>query len=255
MQTNIFVVFLYLDRYGTVPSEDDESEELHCDRWSSEAALESTTLHILSSDHKELESDKAFPKEPQLISTELHVSSSGDHGGQTMDEDVLRCLSPGDMVELQVSLSEQRLDDAGRAALGSSLVIQGNLSDREVVEVGHATETPPSVPTCVREPLGQHGVVLSSPSMLGQVEFIVQQPEASGAGRSILGVGGPEVRRSTGSQSEGEEGGGKRAPGSLTVSFGPPSEEATTAEERDSDSDGEQDKPHKHRAKHASKYL
>lgn len=258
-----FVVFVYLGRYGTIPSEDDESEELHCDRWSSEAALESTTLHILSSDHKELESDKAFPKEPQLISTELHVSSSGDHGGQTMDEDVLRCLSPGDMVELQVSLSEQRLDDAGRAALGSSLVVQGNLSDREVVEVGHATETPPSappsappsVPTCVREPLGQHGVVLSSPSMLGQVEFIVQQPEASGAGRSILGVGGPEVRRSTGSQSEGEEGGGKQTPGSLTVSFGPPSEEATTAEERDSDSDGEQDKPHKHRAKHASKYF
>lgn len=251
--------FLYLDRYSTVPSEDDESEELHCDRWSSEAALESTTLHILASDHKELESDKVFPKEPQLISTELHVSSSGDHEGQMMDEDVLRCLSPGDMVELQVSLSEQTLNDAGHAAFGTSPVFQGNISDREVVQVGDTTETPtyvpPLVPTCFREPLGQRGVVLSSPSMLGQVEFIVQQPEASGAGRSILGVGGPEVSKSTGSQSEGEEGGGKQAPGSLTVSFGPPSEEATTAEEQDSDSDVEQDKPHKHRAKHASKYL
>lgn len=233
---------------------------MHCDKCSSDAALESTTLHILSSDHKELESNKELsPKEPQLISTELHVSSSGDPGGQAIDEDVLRCLSPGDMVELQVSLSEHTLNDAAQAALGSSLVIQGDLSDPGFVKVGHVTEPPSSAPTsvpaCAREPLGQRGVVLSSPSMLGQVEFIVQQPAASGAGRSILGVGGPEVSRSTGSQSEEEEGGGKRATGSLTVSFGLPSEEATTAEERDSDSDGEQDKPHKHRAKHASKYL
>lgn len=198
-----------------------------------------------------------IPKEPQLISTELHVSSSVDHGSLAKDGDVLRCLSPGDMVELQVSLSEQTLNDAAHANPGSSLVIQGDLSDPGLV--AHVTELPPSAPTsvpaCAREPLGQRGVVLSSPSMLGQVEFIVQQPAASGAGRSILSVGGPEVSRSTGSQSEGEEGGGKRASGSLTVSFGLPSEEATTAEEWDSDSDGEQDKPYKHRAKHASKYF
>lgn len=156
-------------------------------------------------------------------------------------------------MELQVSLSEQTLNDAGCPAIGSHLVILEDLPDREVVEVGHATEAPPPVPICVREPLGQRGVVLSSHSMLSQVEVIVQPPAASGAGRSILGVGGPEVIGSAGSQSEGEEGGGTRAPGSLTVSFGLPSEEATTAEERDSDSDGEQDKPHKHRAKHASK--
>lgn len=198
-----------------------------------------------------------FPQEPQLISTELHVSSSGYHGGQAKDEDVLRCLSPGDMVELQVSLSEQTLNEADHTTLGSPLVIQGDLSDPGCVDVGHVTEPPPpaptSVPAFVREPLGQRGVVLSSPSMLGQVEFIVQQPAASGEGRSILSVGGPEVSRSTGSQSEGEEGGGKQAPGSLTVSFGLPPEEATTAEGRDSDSDEEQDKPYKHRAKHASK--
>lgn len=187
-----------------------------------------------------------------MISTELHVPSSGYNRGQAIDEDVSRCLSPGDMVELQVSLSEQTLNDAANAAVGSSLVIQGGLSDPGFVEL--VTEPPPSAP-CVREPLGQRGLVLSSPSMLGQVEFIVQKPTASGAGRSILGVGGPEVSRSTGSLSEGEEGGGKRAPGSLTVSFGLPSEEGTTAEEQDSDSDGEQDKPHKHRAKHASKYF
>lgn len=204
---------------------------------------------------KGLENDRTFPKEPQLISTELHVSSSADRGGQETDEDVGRCLSPGDMVELQVSLSEQTLNDAGYASLGSALGIQGDLSSREVVEMVHVTQTPPSAPSCVREPLGQRGVVLSSPSMLGQVEVIVQQPAASGAGRSILSLGGPKVGGSIGSQSEGEEGGGKEAPGSLTVSFGLPSEEVTTAEEQDSDSDGDQDKPHKHRAKHASKYL
>lgn len=198
--------------------------------------------------------DRTFPKEPQLISTELHVPSSADRGGQETDEDVGRCLSPGDLVELQVSLSEQTLNDAGSASLGSALGIQGDLSSREVVKMVHVTQTPPSVPGCVREPLGQRGVVLSSP-MLGQVEVIVQQPAASGAGRSILTLSGPQASGSIGSQSEGEEGGGKEAPGSLTVSFGLPSEEVTTAEEQDSDSDGDQDKPHKHRAKHASKYL
>ncbi len=69
-------------------------------------------------------------------------------------------------------------------------------------------------------------------------------------------MGGPRVSGSVGSQSEGEEGGGhyEGVPGSLTVSFGIPSEEATPAEEQESDSEGDQDKPNKHRARHASKY-
>lgn len=164
------------------------------------------------------------------------------------------------MVELRVSLSEQTLNDVGCASLGSALGIQGDLSNREAVEMIHTTATPhsESEPSSVREPLGQHGVVLSSPSMLGQVEVILQQPAASGAGRGVLSVGGPEVSGSVGSQSEGEEGGGghcKGVPGSFTVSFGIPSDEATPAEEQDSDSEGDQDKPHKHRAKHSSKYL
>lgn len=273
---------LYSDRYCSIPPEDYESEETHCgQRDSSGAALESTTLHIVSPEHSsqsqrelyisesqdeayygELDSDKAFPRGPQLLCTELHVPSSGDRRDQEpvckeTDEAIQRCLSPGDMVELQVSLAEQTLKDVGYASLGSALGIQGELSNREAVEIVHTTTAPHSVPSSVREPLSQHGVVLSSASMLEQVEVILQQPAASGAGRGILSVGGPKVSGSVGSQSEGEGGEGHYdgVPGSFTVSFGIPPEEVTAAEEQDSDSEGNPDKPHKHRAKHASKYL
>lgn len=157
------------------------------------------------------------------------------------------------MVELQVSLSEQTLDDAGCTSLGSALGIEGELSNREAVETVHTT-TSYCVPQPVREPLGQHGVVLSSPSMLGQVEVILQQPSALGAGRGILSVGGPRVSGSVGSQSEGEGGGGhcEGVPGSFTVSFEIPTEEVTSAEGQESDSEWDQDKPNKHRARHAS---
>lgn len=156
-------------------------------------------------------------------------------------------------MELQVSLSEQTLDDFGCASLGCALGIEGGLSKREAIfTIPTTTTTSHDVPSSVREPLGQRGLVLSSPSMLGQVEVILQkQPTASVAGRSILNVGG-----SVGSQSEGEEGGGlcEEVPGSYSVSFGIPSEEGLAAEEQDSDSEGDQDKPNKHRAKHASEY-
>lgn len=210
-----------------------------------------------------MERGRALPKEPQLLCTELHVPTSGDRLDhepvcKETDEDPERCLSPGDIVELQVSLSEQTLNNVGCTSLGSALGVQRDVSNREAVETVHTTNMSHSVKSSFREPLSQHGVVLSSPVMLGQVEVILGQPAASGAGRGILSVGGPEVSGSIGSQSEGEEGGGghyEGVPGSFTVSFGIPSEETTAAEEQDSDSEGDQDKPHKHRAKHASKYL
>lgn len=157
------------------------------------------------------------------------------------------------MVELQVSLSEQTLGDAGCTSLGSALGIEGGLSNREAIETVHTSNASHYVPCSVRKPLSQHGVVLSSPSMLGQVEVILQQPAASEAGRGILSVGGPRVSGSD--RGGGGEGGGHctGVPGSFTVSFGVPSEEATPAEEQDSDSEADQDKPNKHRARHASK--
>lgn len=162
------------------------------------------------------------------------------------------------MVEVQVSLSEQTLDDLGSASLGSARGIAGGISNRGAVETIHTSTISQCLPCSVREPLGQHGLVLGSPSKLGQVEVILQQPSASGAGRGILSVGGPRVSGSVASQSEGEEEGGghcEGVPGSFTVSFGIPTEEASAAGEQDSDSEGDPDKPNKHRARHSSKYL
>lgn len=265
---------MFSERYGTIPPDDYESEETHCDqRDSPNEAVETTTLHIFSQKHTSQSPREVYISESQEVTLygELdretaspegpHFVSSGHGRGQEPvskedDEEVQRCFSPGDMVELQVSLSEQTLDDVGCASLGSAVGIQGELSIRETVGTIHNTTSSLNVPCSFREPLGQRGVVLSSPSLLGQVEVILQHPASSGAGRGILSVGGTKVSGSVESQSEGEEGGGhcEGVPGSFTVSFENPSEEATPAEEQDSDSEGDPDKPNKHRARHASKY-
>lgn len=270
-------------RYHFTSHQDCESEGRCCvEGTSSDEPLESTTLHILSTKHKsqipgelyisesyheatygDLDCHKEFPKEPQLPSTKIYAPSSNDRGGHELlfkkgEMGAPWSFSPGNMVELQVSLAEQTLDDIGTTSLGSAHGIDGDLSKREAVETLHTSSTTSHyVPCPVREPLSQHGVVVSSPSVLGQVEVILQKPAASGAGRGILSVGGPRVSKSVESQSEEQEGGGycESAPGTFTVSFEIPSEEATTAEEEGSDSEGDQDKPNKHRARHASKYL
>lgn len=211
-----------------------------------------------------MESDTEFPKGPQLLCTQLQVPRSGNAKGLEPHylekvEGEQRSFSPGAMVELQVSLSEQTLEDIGCASLGSARGIEGGLSSRENAGSIHTTTHSLYVPCSVRKPLGQHGVVLRSPSMLGQVEVTLQHPATSGTGtgRGILtvggGVGGPRASGSVGSQ--GEEGGGhsEGAPESFAVSFGVPSEEAAPAGEWDSDSEGDQGKPNKHRARHASK--
>ncbi|KAG7243340.1 hypothetical protein INR49_011796 [Caranx melampygus] len=213
IDTSIDCLQLLLKRHCSIPPEDYESEKTYCgQRDSSNAALESTTLHIFSPKHRSqsprelyisesqdetyyAELDTQFPRKPQLLCTQLHAPSSDYQRGQYgvyQEKEVQRSFPPGDMVELQVSLSEQTLDDAGCTSLGSAHGIEGELSNREAIETIHTT-TSYCVPHSVREPLGQHGVVLSSPSMLGQVEVILQQPSASGAGRGILSVGGPRV--------------------------------------------------------------
>lgn len=217
---------------------------MHCsERASAGETLESTTLHIFppkqtsqipnpeSPDEtysKEFNINTEFSKEGQLLCTQLHIPSSKEK-----DDKVQRCFSPGDMVELQVSLSEQTLDDVGCASLGSARGIDGDLSNREGVEAVHITNAA-TASRSVREPLSHHGVVLNSPLMLGQVEVIL---EASGVGRGLQSGGGTRVRETVGSQSEGEE------------------EDCSPAEEQESDSEGVQHKPNKHRARHASKYI
>lgn len=250
--------------------------------------MESTTLHILSPNHRsqsprelyisesqdeayygEEESDTELPRGPRLLCTQIRVPSPRDPGcleplRQEQDEAGLASFSPGAMVELQVSLSEQSLEDMGCTSLGSARGIEGVFTTTEATESLHTTTHSLHVPAPAREPLSQHGVVLSSPSMLGQVEVTLQQHPAksgAGAGWGILTVGegeGAGGRRASGSVvSQGEGGGGhsEGAPASFTVSFGVPSEGASPQEELDSDSEGDRGKPNKHRARHASKYL
>ncbi|CAG5929285.1 unnamed protein product [Menidia menidia] len=277
IDTSIECLQLLLKRYHIIFPEECESEETYCGEMASSGkALESTTLHIFSPKHRsqtprelcvsegqdetcyrELDSDNKFPKRLQPLSTQLHVPSSDDRGGcelyfKEKSDGEQQWVSLRDMVELQVSLSEQTLDDVGCTSLGSARGIEGEFSNREGAETFYTATTLHCIPCPARQPLSQHGVVVSSPSMLGQVEVTLQQPAASGAGRGIH-VGGPGVSESIGSRSEGEEGGGhfEDVSGSFTVSFEIPSEEGAPVEEQGSDSEGDQDKPNKHRAKHA----
>ncbi|KAM8900308.1 uncharacterized protein synpo2a isoform 2-T2 [Spinachia spinachia] len=266
---------LLVKRFSTIPPEEAESQETDCGgRESTDEALKSTTLHIFTPQHSsqsprelpksgdeayygELRSDTEIPKGPQLLYTNLHVPSSANGREKVHDflenDEGPQLFSPRAMVEFQVSLSNQTLDDVGLTSLGSAHGIDGELSNKEAVAMIHPDTVSHYVPCPLRQPLGQHGVVLGSPSKLGQVELMLQQPAASGAGRGLLTVGGPEVGESVASLSEGEEGGGQAEgdPGSFTVSFEIPSEKAGAAEEHDSDSEVDQDKPNKHRARHA----
>lgn len=254
----------FSQRCSSVPAEDYESDDCG-ERASTGETSESTTLRILSPNHRsqipnptsedearsgEFNGDAEFSEGGQLLCTELHVPSSKEN-----DDEVRRCFSPGDTVELQVSLSEQTLDDVGCASLGSAHGIEGDLSNRDTVEeTVHVADAAASSHSA-REPLSHRGVVLSSPLMPGQVEVILQQPAASGAGRGLQSGGGTRVRETVGSQSEEEEEEEGQhcegVPSSFIVSFEIPAEEAAPAEEQDSD--GDQDKPNKHRARHASK--
>lgn len=261
---------LLLKRHSGTPSEDYDPDETSCGEGElSGDAVESTTLHIVSPKHRcqsptkpyisesqdeayygEMDSDTEIHKGPQSVCTQLHMHpSSVDQRVLELGNDkVSVSFSPGDMVELQVSLAKSTLHNTGCKSLGSAC-------DTEEAPITPASH---NAPRSAREPLSHHGVVLSSPSMLGQVEVILQGPAASGAGRGIQGVrggvGGPKVSCAE-SQSEGEEGAGvvhcEEVPRSFTVSFGIPSEEATETEEPGSDSEEDPDRPNRHRARHA----
>uniref|UniRef100_A0A3Q2Y482 Synaptopodin-2-like n=1 Tax=Hippocampus comes TaxID=109280 RepID=A0A3Q2Y482_HIPCM len=114
-------------------------------------------------------------------------------------------------------------------SLGSAHGMEG---EQHTITSG-TQEAPPSSD---RKPLSHHGVVQG------------KEPAASASpGRGILsgGVGGPGA--STGSRDVG--GGPCELPGSFSVAFQIPSDEGTPGEEQDTDSD--QEKPNKHRARHA----
>nr|XP_029522778.1 synaptopodin-2-like isoform X4 [Oncorhynchus nerka] len=271
---------LLVKRWHTLSPEDFHSETYFGTRESSGEALESTTLHILSPGRSqpprelyiadsqdeayygETESDTEAPGGIHLVRTQLCVPApeecqfprgGGDKGREGPQGG---SFSPGAMVELQLSLAEHTLEDPVCTSLGSALGIEGEIQAREALKneaLLHTTTHSLYVPGPAREPLSQHGVVLSSPSLLGQVEVTLQHP-AAGRGSPRL-VEGVVVYGASGSVGEapGEEGGGKSqgAPASFTVSFGIPTEGAEPTAERDSDSEKDLEKPNKHRAKHA----
>ncbi|XP_014909608.1 synaptopodin-2 isoform X3 [Poecilia latipinna] len=262
IETSAITLQLLLKRCNFLPSGDSDSEGTSLgENVSSDENLKSTTLHIISpkseiprevhiSDpqgkvlYRELDSDtEALPR------GKLSDDLGGHELAFTHNKEVRRCCSTGEFVELQVSLSDQTLAYGGCTSLGSARGIEGDFSAIDPVHTtsSHHAQCP------VREPLGQHGVVVRAPT----VEGTLQPPDASGTGRSTLSVGGPTTTENTGSQSEEEEGGGpsQPVPASFTVSFEIPSDEATLAEEQeDSESEGDQEKPNKHRAKHASNW-
>lgn len=257
------------DRHCGISAEDEDSEEM-CSGQDSDATLESTTLHIFSSEQRcpsptelyipesqdrascGLSIERAVPKGPQPVCSELRVPSPADQRGWEPDEE--RCFSPGALVELRVTLSEQTSSEAGRASPGSALGTLGEPFNREAANVVHKTSTGVLQSGALRQPLRQLGVVVGSPE--GSPEHL-----PGSEGRGIRRVGGPG---SAGYQSEreggggGEEGGGggggcEGDPRSFSLSFGIPSDEVTPTEEQDSDSEGDPDQPHKHHARHSSK--
>ncbi|KAJ8008273.1 hypothetical protein DPEC_G00103090 [Dallia pectoralis] len=241
-------------------------------------ALESQTLHILSpggsgptgeyytgdsqdedySGNAESDADSS-QRAGDTVRTELCVPASGacrfTGAGRSGDQAGPRTGSfpPGAMVELQLSISKHTPEDPNSTSLGSALGIEGEIQAREAFQnraLLHTTTHSLYVPGPIREPLGQHGVVLSSPSLNGTVEVTMQHP-AAGRGSPRLAEGAGVCENVT--DAPGDEGGGRGqgAHASFTVSFGIPTEGLSPEEEQDSDSGEDVGRPSKHRARHA----
>lgn len=165
-------------------------------------------------------------------------NSFGQRGGNTRIE-----VTPGSVVELQLSLSKTTLEEPQCTSLGSASGFVGDLHHPEKTNENFTTFTPGFpfyIPRQDRQPLGQRGVLVSkSPALQRQVEVTVKHicaSEKEGADASDR------------LDFPGEEGGHiEEVPTSSSVSFGLPSEEC------DSESEREVNHPNKHRARHASK--
>ncbi|KAG7266744.1 hypothetical protein CRUP_025063 [Coryphaenoides rupestris] len=288
---------LLLKRYGSSPTgsidpgheeyeeeeeeeEEEEDEEevaaLHGETSSPRVTLESTTLHIVSSDRphpgsatprelriSELRGDGSPYYAVEVRDREPEGEGDGDEASGWQERS---CFSPGGgaaaVVELRLSLPSDECTSLGSAlgieGLTSSTRADGDPRPRppEDAPATHTSTHSLYVPGPLREPLGQRGVVLGCPlpanaasSLLGQVEFTLQHPGGGGAGVSgSVGSPGKAGDGGGGGHSEGD-------PASFSVSFGVPKEEEVTAaaeeEERDCDSEGDPQEPNKHRARHA----
>ncbi|XP_042617070.1 synaptopodin-2 isoform X2 [Cyprinus carpio] len=219
------------------PSRPHGPQELHTSEYQDEAY------------YGETDSDGECPVGTRLVRTQVKIPASWNkstginvQGGGDTHLDV----TPGSVVELQLSLSKTTLEEPDCTALGSACGFVGDIYHRTTDEsVNYTTTTfslckPLYIPRQDRQPLGQRGVLVSNPPALtGQVEVTVKQLSGSSSGKE--GVEASQLL-----DSGGEEGGHiEEAPTSSTVSFGLPSEEC------DSESEREVNEPNKHRARHA----
>lgn len=199
----------------------------------------------------ETDSDGECPAGTRLVRTQVQIPASRNKNRGTNDQgggDTSLEVTPGSVVELQLSLSKNTLEEPDCTALGSACGVVGDIHQRKTDESVNYTTTaftpgnPLYIPRRDRQPLGQWGVLVSKPPALpGQVEVTVQQLSGSSLGKE-------GVEASERLDSGGEEGGHiEEAPTSSSVSFGLPSEEW------DSESEREVNEPNKHRARHASK--
>ncbi|XP_039525619.1 synaptopodin-2-like isoform X5 [Pimephales promelas] len=197
----------------------------------------------------ETDSDGEFPVGTRLVRTQVQIPASRNKGRGSYAQDggdTSLDVTPGSVVELQLSLSKTTLKEPDCAALGSACGFVGDIHHKKTDESVNYTTTafspdsPLYIPRRDRQPLGQWGVLVSKPPALpGQVEVTVQQLSKSSSGKEGVEASG---RLDSG----GEEGGHiEETPTSSSVSFGLPSEEW------DSESEREVNEPNKHRARHA----
>lgn len=148
-------------------------------------------------------------------------------------------MTPGSVVELQLSLSKTTLEGPQCTSLGSASGVVGDVHHKKTNE-SFTTFTPGFplyIPRQDRQPLGQRGVLVNKTQR--QVEVTVQQ---------LCGSEKEGGEASDRLDSPGEEGGHtEEVPTSSSVSFG------LHSEEWDSESEREVNQPNKHRARHASK--
>ncbi|KAI5104338.1 synaptopodin-2-like [Silurus meridionalis] len=193
------------------------------------------------------------PEGNTMVRTQFCIPAPKDRAGpkiyDSSDGGPRLEITPGGVVELQLSLSQTTLEDKGCTSLGSACGVKGDLCRKPNTENEDTTISAPGcsfyIPLHEREPLGQRGVLVSSPSaLLGQVEVAIQ-PLGRDSRTGRVGASGTEATANEQQDyAEGEGGHTDEDPTSFSVSFGIPSEE-------DSESERELNKPNKHRARHA----
>ncbi|XP_051523318.1 synaptopodin-2-like isoform X2 [Myxocyprinus asiaticus] len=197
----------------------------------------------------ETDSDAECPGRTRLVRTQFQVPASRNKSRQNTsaqgDGDTRLEITPGSVVELQLSLSKTTLEEPECTFLGSACGVIGDTHQRKTSEDFNYSTTafspgcPLYIPRQDRKPLGQRGVLVSKPPALQrEVEVTVQQLSGSSSGKEV-------IEASDRLDSAGEGGHFEEAPTSSSVSFGLPSEEW------DSETDREVNKPNKHRARHA----